>query len=104
MGSGGRWRGDWDPISEQLSDRFDGGGSLLCHLRDDGVKGAGLERIVQWDGNRVRRRPVVPQPGMATFLTDRLVAEALQSAYHTVSGYAARQSHAASTCINSSFT
>jgi hypothetical protein len=50
------------------------------------------------------RRSLVPQPDVAALLTNHLIAEALQGADYTICGYAARQLHAASTGISSSFT
>ena len=68
------------------------------------MKSAGLQRVVQRDRDRVDRRSLVPQPDVASLLTDHPVAEASQRVNDTVCGYAARQPHAASTGISSSFT
>ena len=68
------------------------------------MKRAGLQRVVQGDRDRVDRRSLVPQPDVAALLTDHRVAEVFQRVNYPVCGYAARQLHAASTGINSSFT
>jgi hypothetical protein len=68
------------------------------------MKSAALQRVVQGDRYRVGWRSLVPQPDVAAFLADHRVAEVLQRVNYTVCGYAARQLHAASTEINSSFT
>jgi hypothetical protein len=46
----------------------------------------------------------VPQPRMATLLADNLVPQMLQYANQPIRSDTARQFHAASTGINSSFT
>jgi hypothetical protein len=68
------------------------------------MKSAALQRVVQGDRDRVDWRSLVPQPDVAALLTDHPVTEVFQCANYTVCGYAARQLHAASTEINSSFT
>jgi hypothetical protein len=59
---------------------------------------------VEWDCDRMNRWPVVPQPDVAAFLTDHPVAELFERTDQTLRGNSARQLHAASTGINSSFT
>ena len=90
--------------SEQLGDGFDGDRSLPCDLGENTEKRAGLERAVLGNRNGMDRRPLVPQPDVTALLTDHAIAEALQRVCDTIPGYAARQSHAASTWISSSFT
>ena len=68
------------------------------------MKSTGLQLVVQGDRDRMDRRSLVPQPDVAALLTDHLVAEVFQRVNYAVCGYAARQLHAASTEINSSFT
>ena len=63
-----------------------------------------LQRIMKGDRDRMGWRSFVPQPDVASLLTDHPVADVLQRANYTVCGHAARQLHAASTEINSSFT
>ena len=45
----------------------------------------------------------MPQPDVATFLAEHRVSEAGQQVDQTIAGHAARQFHAASNGINSSF-
>ena len=68
------------------------------------MKRAGLQRIMEGDCYSVRGRSLVLQSDMATFLADSLGSELLERTNEAISGYPARQLHAASTGINSSLT
>jgi len=66
------------------------------------MKGAGLDRVVQRNGDPVERRSIMPHPDVATLLTNHLVPETLQYTDKSISRYAARHFYAASTGISSS--
>ena len=68
------------------------------------MQGAGFQRTVSRNGYHVGRRTFVAQPGMTTFLADYRVSEAGEHVNQPIAGHAARQPHAASKGINSSFT
>lgn len=70
----------------------------------DSMQGAGLQRIVSRNSYHVGGRTIVAQPDMATFLADYRVSEAGEHVNQPVAGHPARQPHAASNGINSSFT
>jgi hypothetical protein len=53
-----------------MDDGFDGDRPLLCDLGENIVKRAGLERVVQRDRDRMRRRLFIPQPDMTALLTE----------------------------------
>lgn len=90
--------------SEQVEYLLNRNGLSLGHLRQNPMKRADLERVVLGNRDRVSGRRFVKKPYVASLLADYFVAEFLQSANQFVGRNAARQLHAASIAINSSFT
>lgn len=89
---------------EQVENGPDRNGLGLRDFRENSMERANLERVVIGNGNRMRGRRFVEKPYMASLLANHGVAEAPQSANQPAGRYGARQFHAASTGISSSFT
>src|ERR1035437_2045847 len=101
-----RAEGNWPHrrCSEQVDDVLDGNGLGLGHFGKNSMKCADLEWIVQWNGDRMNRHRLVREPYVASLLPNHGVAEPFQRANQPVGRYPARQFHAASKAISSSFT
>lgn len=91
-------------LSEQLKERIDARRPHSRNFGKDGMERADFQRTVQGYCDRMHRRTRVPQPDVAALLTDHGVPNLLQRTNQTFASHAARQLHAASTGINSSFT
>ncbi len=46
-------------LYEEICDGFNRSGTHLCNLIEDGVKGAGLQRVVEWNGEEMNRWAVM---------------------------------------------
>ncbi len=76
----------------------------MSNLGENSMKRAGLEGVVQRDRDGMDWRPIMPEPDVASLLADHPVAEALDDGNYAFCRNSARQLHAASTGISSSFT
>ena len=90
--------------SEQFRDGFNRDRSHLCDVRKETLKYAGLQRSMHGYRNAVYRGTWMTQSEVAPFLTDHTITEAFEGAGKALTGHTARQLHAASTGMSSSFT
>ena len=90
--------------SKLVENFLDGNGLGLGHFGKNSIKCADLERIVLWNRNRMGGRRLMKKPDVASLLANHGIAEPFQCANQPSGRNSARQFHAASTGINSSFT